>query len=56
MIKAKDLSNGKLVSYLSRLLACPLKVVDLNKVIEDNATLVGGILDCTTVTAVHEHT
>jgi hypothetical protein len=52
VIKAKDLSNGKLASDLSHLSACPLKVVDLNNGIEDNATLVGGVLGYT----VHEHT
>jgi hypothetical protein len=52
VIKAKDLSNGKLASDLSHLSACPLKVVDLNNGIEDNATLVGGVLGYT----VHDHT
>ena len=52
VIKAKDLSNGKLASDLSHLSACPLKTVDLNNGVEDNATLVGGVLGC----AAHEHT
>jgi hypothetical protein len=52
VIKAKDLSNGKLASDLSHLSACPLKVVDLSNGIEDNATLVGGVLGYT----VYEHT
>ena len=50
-LKASKLAMGEYASELSNLSACPLKIIDdINKV-EDDATLVGGVLGYT----VHPH-